>query len=231
MLHFDASYSSIHDARGLVNRRLLNLLSSTKAYIDQVQHDVGQLSGAEAQAFLKGLFSREYDTYLAYRTMESLRNYVQHRSLPVDSIGHSGKWIEPLTPRARRRHTVRVNLNTEALVGDDAFKTGVLRELKALGKRFVPLTPMVRRYIDSFGRVHGELRKHVAPIASEAERVIRATHDRGVRGCGGPGVGIVVRREVDDGGQCEQHDIFLDLLDRRLEFLERNATSLNLFQG
>lgn len=163
--------------------------------------------------------------------MEALRNYVQHRSLPVGSIGYGSKWIEPLTPRARRRHTVRVCLDTEELVGNDSFKAGVLRELRAPADRYVPLTPMVRQYIDSFGRVHGELRKYVESTALEAERVIRATHERAVTACGGSGVGIVIRREVDDGGQREQHDIFLDLLDRRLEFVSRNETSLNLSQG
>jgi hypothetical protein len=230
LLGLGRDYSSFHDDRGLVNRRLLNLLSSTKAYLDQVKHDVGQLAGADAQVFLKELFSREYDTYLAYRAMEALRNYVQHRSLPVGSIGYPSNWIEHRTPRARRRHRVQVSLDTEALGDGDSFKPGVLRELRTPGNRYVPITPLVRQYIDCFGRVHGDLRKHVEATATEAERVIRVTHERAVAACGSD-VGIVIRRELDDGRQREQHDIFLELLERRLEYVSKNATSLNLSRG
>jgi hypothetical protein len=235
MLGYSNSYSHFHDARGLVNRRLLNLLSSTRAYVDQVTHDVGELAGAsakdQAKDHLKTLFSGEYDGHLAYRVLEALRNYVQHRSLAVGSLSFGSKWFEQLTPRARRRHSLQVYLDTDALVGDDYFKSSVLQELRASGKGNVLLTPMVRQYVDCFGHVHRQLRTYVEATAREAENLFRGTHERGVANCGGKPVGIVVRRESSDGVRLEQHDIFLDLIDRRREFESRNGTSLNLSQG
>ena len=88
----------------------------------------------------------------AWWVVRCLRNYVQHRNLPVGSIGYPSNWIEQLTPRARRRHRVQVFLDTEALGEGDSFKLGVLRELRSPGDRYVPMTPMVRQYIDCFGR-------------------------------------------------------------------------------
>jgi len=234
LLHVHRGYSDFHDDRGLVNRRLVNLLSSTRAYVDQVTHDVGELAGADAQEFIKALFSREYDAHLSYRVMETLRNYVQHRSLPVGAMEYPSGWDKgPPTPLSRRRHRVLASLDTEAL-GDSGspFKLGVLQELQAFKKRFLPLTTMVRQYIDCFGRVHGDLRKRVESTANEAERVIRVAHERAIEACGsGSGVGVVIRRESDEGDRIEQHDIFLEMLDRRRDIVSRNATHLNLSQG
>jgi len=79
----------IHD----INRRLANLLSTTRLYLDHLRHDAGPLfdaAGSDAKA-LSAITSEEYDGRLGYRVMEALRNYVQHRGLPL----HSTRLIHP----------------------------------------------------------------------------------------------------------------------------------------
>jgi hypothetical protein len=78
-------FSMIADMQ-TINRRLVNLLSTARLYIDQAKHDISQLSGAERLARLKQQLSAQYDAVLGYRVMEALRNHTQHYGLPIESI-------------------------------------------------------------------------------------------------------------------------------------------------
>lgn len=65
----------------LINRRVVNLLSTARMYVDQVRQSASQLLPGNADLNLDELFSAEYDNHLEYRVAESLRNYAQHRAL------------------------------------------------------------------------------------------------------------------------------------------------------
>ena len=85
MVHFGVSWSSGHSDIYKVNRRLANLLSAARLYTDQIKHDAAALDSSETSLaqLLSKKFSDQYDARLGYRVMEALRNYAQHRSLPV----------------------------------------------------------------------------------------------------------------------------------------------------
>jgi hypothetical protein len=69
MLFPDYDWSSFVGGLQTINRRLANLLSACRLYIDQVKHDVDGLYGRESQQTeqLKRAFSAEYDGCLGYR--------------------------------------------------------------------------------------------------------------------------------------------------------------------
>lgn len=69
-------------------RRVQNLLSTSRLYLDQVRHDLSAMYGsgsANALAFVSAT-NKEYDDRLGYRAMEALRNYMQHRSLSLGRV-------------------------------------------------------------------------------------------------------------------------------------------------
>jgi hypothetical protein len=85
-------WSSFRSDIQLLNRRIANLLSATRLYTDQVTHDVSNLPVPDSDAlqiFVKQSLEAEYDAHLSYRTMEALRNHVQHFALPVHVVRHS----------------------------------------------------------------------------------------------------------------------------------------------
>lgn len=69
-------------------RRLANLLTTTRAYCDQLPHAMNALYGHDSSqsAAVKAFFHGEYDTVLGYRVCEALRNYVQHRGSPIHEM-------------------------------------------------------------------------------------------------------------------------------------------------
>src|SRR5689334_16646405 len=79
------SEHDLHDDKLAFARRILNLLSAGRLYIDQVKHHMTKLfpDNQETQAEVVEHFSDQYKSSLGYRVMEALRNYSQHRGMPV----------------------------------------------------------------------------------------------------------------------------------------------------
>lgn len=94
MIYRDRDYSVFFDIRLLFNQRLVNLLTSSRLYIDQIQQHIKTClpNDLEASINVKGFFSKEYDAHFEYQFMEALRNFVQHRGLAVHSTNHSSRW-------------------------------------------------------------------------------------------------------------------------------------------
>ncbi|HHB1596369.1 TPA: hypothetical protein ACN976_004559, partial [Vibrio campbellii] len=147
MVRRSNNYSEFFDIRSTFNRRIVNLLTSTKLYIDQIQQHV-KICNPELTACVKNEFSKEYDTLFEYRFMEALRNYVQHRGLAVHLVSHPAKWIEDdesLLEFQTKIYTQKTNLE-----GDKAFKKSVALEMPDK----VELILSSRKYISAISRVH-----------------------------------------------------------------------------
>ena len=85
MIREHLDYSDFFKVRLGFNIKLVNLLTAIRLYVDQLNQNVTEcLSGNKKNKDdVKKLFSKEYDENLYYRFMEALRNYVQHRGIPV----------------------------------------------------------------------------------------------------------------------------------------------------
>jgi hypothetical protein len=157
-----------------LNRRLVNFLATARLYLDQVPHNLSTLFGQDSPigAQFVAVKHREYEARLGYRVMEALRNYMQHRSLPIHFISHrvarrefpAGKLVE---------HIVTAEIRPEDYREDGKFKADVLKELEALGER-VELPPLVREYVAGLASLHAELRTVLASYTSRWDGIIRS---------------------------------------------------------
>src|SRR6185295_9951522 len=132
-----------------VARRLVNLLSTGRLYIDQALHDVSQNFGHDLHRQLDAKFSSQYASSLGYRAMNELRNYTQHKGLPIDGLGYTHH-IES-DPSFRIRVSTEPTLSFESLRGN--FKKTVLSDLERLGDQ-IKVVPLVREYMHALGNVH-----------------------------------------------------------------------------
>lgn len=73
MVYQDRGYSDFFDVRLLFNQRLVNLLTSSRLYIDQIQQHIKAClpNNLEASINAKALFSKEYDSHFEYQFMEA----------------------------------------------------------------------------------------------------------------------------------------------------------------
>lgn len=141
-----------------IDRRLVNLLTACRLYLDQTDHGISRLYGDPSQKLtdLKKFKNDLYDANWGYRLMEALRNHVQHSGLLVHVIGHSWSRIDGKLSDYGQ-HTIIPKTKLETLAENDTFKKTVLAELQQKGKT-VDLRGPVREYISCIVILHEKIR-------------------------------------------------------------------------
>jgi hypothetical protein len=151
-------YAESMDLRLAIDRRLLNVLTASRLYLDQTDHVLCELFGgdSEEQKLLLGFRSKVYDERFGYRVMEALRNYAQHRGLAVARIGCRQRNVQ--TPDAPLWEiSIVPELSSSELAGDSKFKKSVAQEMSERGE-FVDLRPIVREYVAGLSEIHSMFR-------------------------------------------------------------------------
>jgi hypothetical protein len=182
-----------------VVRRVVNLLTSTRLYVDHVQHGLGrESSSAVASINLKVILSEQYDRRLGYRAMEAMRNVVQHESTAFLGLLYATDRVECTSQLQRHRAEPVVDM---AALRMTKFKLRVLNELDSLGPK-VRVAMLVRDYVEGLAVVHETIRAQSAATLAASELVIRAAVERGRKLLGDDPVGLcMVAREPDRTAQ------------------------------
>lgn len=174
MLFSTDDWSLSIDEIHMVNRRIINLLTTCRLYIDQTFHNIHSIYGANSdqEKAIKEQTSQEYDSDRpGYRVMEAMRNYVQHRELPVRLLSNNMQRIENGSDVFIKR-TVKLGIDINTLNEDKKFKRIVLTELQNLGES-VEFTPLMRQYLESIGRIHLKIRGLLSPDLAQWEEIIQ----------------------------------------------------------
>lgn len=92
MVKGSLGYDEITKARQSINRRLVNLLTSTRLYTDHIQQNIKLCIAQDSNFKVKKLMAKQYDENFSYRFMEALRNYVQHCGLAIHYFSTPIRW-------------------------------------------------------------------------------------------------------------------------------------------
>jgi hypothetical protein len=176
MVFADLAFTSVMKSLFLTSRRVQNLLSSARLYVDQVRHDLSQLYGgdSERQKSFETATRREYDARLGYRAMEALRNYMQHRSLPLRYVSVALRREKETDPVV---HVANPELDLPGIRRHGGFKSTVLSELEAIGPKPPKLKVLMREYVEGLAKVQAHLRTQVATDTDNAKRIHIEAHD------------------------------------------------------
>jgi hypothetical protein len=212
-----------------LNRRLNNFMSSARLYRDQVKHDLCQIFGADSEATSKfdDAWETEYDGRLGYRTLEALRNYAQHRDIPVHGLSFKSERKED-NGQTYVLHTIKVTLDLARIREDPSFKRTVLLELEKSGTT-ADLKPLVRDYMTGLQSVHAAVRHSV----ERTELVwIRTVADARARVCSDladPDARLYsLLRRADDGNRVDSTPVFDDFLPRLQDLRQKNGAIRDL---
>jgi len=203
----------------VVSRRLANLLSAGRLYIDQVKHDLSSTFGSvhEVTDAVQHKFSEQYDARLGYRVMEALRNVMQHCILPVHQLGYPTDVLSG--PGVRFRVVPKVEV---ARLADVGFKA-VLKELETRGE-YVPLTPFAREYVEGLGHVHEALREITALHRDRWDSAVASIQQRGAGRWGGGDKRAFLIFQYDEAGNViASAQIFTELTEYRRTLERRNS--------
>jgi len=141
--------------RFLLIRRLANLLSTARLYIDQATHIVSssRVNLGCTKSQVKMAFSKQYDKLVGYRIMEALRNHIQHRGVAIMNISYLGQIEGREEGEPLWSFRLDLMLNMESLRRDSCFKACVLEEVESLPSEERDLILFVRQYVEGLGKV------------------------------------------------------------------------------
>jgi hypothetical protein len=192
-----------------------------RLYIDQVSHNIRSIYGAdsEQEKVVKEQTSQEYDSgFPGYRVMEAMRNYVQHRELPIRGLSKNMRRIEKES-EVFMKHTIKLSIDINTLNEDKKFKRKILTELQSLGES-VELTPLVRQYLGSIGKIHLKIRELLSPDLLAWEKQIQHPLSQYQESTGYvDGLRAVV---IDESKIAETISIFEDVIKRRQMLENKN---------
>jgi len=214
------NWSSIVGDAVRINRRLANLLTMTRLYADQVKHDIGRLPSSTLEA-PADLFNAEYDAHFEYRLMDFLRNHVQHQGMPVGGVSYPSAWEDRRDERmAVMRLSIVPHLDVSQLLENKRLNPRLRAEL-ADRKQISEIPILVRKYVESFSRVHHAVRDSLNGLVSDCRTTFLGAFSRSE-------VELGVRKHVDlisvdeNGKRVEQIALVKDLIERIDVMKQRN---------
>jgi hypothetical protein len=224
-VQFGVSWSEGADLRQVVNRKLSNLLSSCRAYLDQTRRALKHRYGSRSDQLVgfKEETHSQYESRLGYRLMEGLRNHAQHCELPVSSITLS-KHREP-RKGADRINSIRISASLDDLRSAGKVKNDVLDEV-AVENDSIHLSPYVRDYVTGLikvqMRVRALLKDETKNQLAAFERLVGKMPESDRRH-----YKAIRWKSVTDGGRMEEEVVLLEEFLSRTKELERR----NMYPG
>ena len=223
------TWSRMSSARHLLVRRLVNLLSTSRLYIDHVKHAVSSSSKDLhcTQVQVEDVFCKQYDKSIGYRVMEALRNYIQHRGVAIKTISYPGQIERNEKGEPLWNFRLDLTLDMESLRRDKRFKRSVLKKIEALPSSQRDPILFVRQYVEGLGYVQEQLRGLIqSAVDSADEAVDEAVGDWKTAGHGPVGLSAVKFRENSTVEECVY--ILHNTKKRRAELAAENNSFSNL---
>lgn len=229
MVRTESNPEVMRNDSALYNRRLLNLLSATRTYVDQVPHHLGEFV-PDGQELATTAFSSAYDTHIGYRAMSALRNYVQHRGMPVHANGYQHGMYKDEYCKNHFSHTALLALVPAELSADGRFKGTVLDELRELGER-IDLMWLARDYLDGISEAHSTIRAAMVEPLALADFRLDDLERRFIDATLDPSVYLVLRSIDDHGEVVARHTVNTLASQMRRDLAAHNPAPLGLAAG
>jgi hypothetical protein len=228
MISSSTSYNGFFDIRLALNRRIVNLLTSTRLYIDQIQRHVKACKPDDEAIIkkVKSLLSTEYDSHFEYRFMEALRNYVQHCGLAVHSTSLGGGWTSH-EDDGELEFKTRIFTHKSVVENEKGFKKAISKEMT----KKVELIYATRVYIESISKIHCEIRELLAESSKQSRQLIsKMIEDYKKINSGKAGAlsAVCLVSNTPTDKVVEKFPLLLEWDDIRIELEKKNSRLINL---
>jgi hypothetical protein len=167
-------------------------------------------------------FSKEYDRNKDYRFMEALRNYAQHRGIPVHWAQGCSRWTS-LEDDGLMEYSIELASLRSNLEKDGEFKKEILEEMNEK----VNLKEATRSYIESLSNVHESVRTTIAESVTSARKLIEDALCRYASVNSGNVLGLSACKKTNRG-LIDTIPLLLDWDDVRLKLQQQNPKAINL---
>src|SRR5207244_2553972 len=140
-----------------------------------------------------------------YCLLEALRNYMQHRALPICGLYFTQD--RPDDASGHRRCTCAAQINLAQLMEDKKFRD--LAETRLASQpNLLDIRPFVRDYIAGLGSVHKKLREWMSDDVKHWRGTIEAAQAQFRREHGEDDIGLAIVERDENGRNTHSADIF-----------------------
>jgi hypothetical protein len=229
MIRSGLRYHTSHLERVLTDRKIANLLSAARLYVDHAKQHVHRILALDSftKFDVDAILSAQYDLRFGYRCMEALRNYVQHRGLPVHSITFENRQVKRQDDNLVL-HAVSPYVEPARLRENGGFKKSVLKEMEARGDK-IDLKEITRDYVEGLSVAHSEIRNNVNQFVRRWDAIVEATISRyATTSSDGSTVGLCVVKRSEDERYSDWISVFIDAIEQRQYFESKNDVLINL---
>lgn len=188
--HFDSHYAItldnlnmyFDDIKGRTNVNLLTILTAYKSYDDHCDRALGALTELSSVAkFNDETRSSVYDNNLSYRICTKLRNYAQHRALPLDNVSasSSANLLKDKEGRSWSKDSAFTNglfLNVDKFRQSSQCNAPLRKELNDLNCGKIDLKWLIRSFTGAVAERHIALREYLTPQIESAGDEIRSAY-------------------------------------------------------
>lgn len=217
-------YEDLFTLNAPLTPRMVNLLTAARLYLDQAPQHLAEEKTDPLRAAYESERAKHYDECFEYRFMEALRNYVQHRGIPVHMVTHGGSWVNHPDGTRQLEFSTVMQAKKKNLAEDTSFKRKVLNEMP----ESVDLLSAARSYVERLSQVHGFIRGRLAEAADAARKRIEDAQAAYLRLPDAAGVGLEAICRGESGGVTERVPLLLDWDNVRLALQNRNPVLTNL---
>ncbi|MFJ5283023.1 hypothetical protein ACIP66_04085 [Pseudomonas sp. NPDC088429] len=227
-LRFSADYTDMFDEITKFNRRITNILTSTRMYMDHMPRHLKRCLPAEdkteVESFFEMLTHGEYDAYFEYAFLEALRNHLQHAGLCVSQVTLDNRNY-PVSDGGRLwENRTLVFTEKKLLDGNPDFKKSVINRMPDK----IELTTAIRVYIGCISRIHDKVRDKIQISVDAAraslEEILKKYSDL----CASPTKMVHANRYSSAQDSPEEVVlIFFEWDDIRIKLQNKNMTNSN----
>lgn len=218
-----SQYMEFFGINAILNIRLLSLLTAARLYLDQFPQDAKSFNHYDA--LVEQFESRrknEYEAYKEYRFMETLRNYTQHRGLPVHLVEFDARRAS-VDEASQLEYTLDIYAKRDYLEEDKKFKRLVLKDFD----QKIDLMAATRRYMECISGIHEDTRTMIEEPTRSARALIEEQHERYAQQFGGKLTGLSALA-MDGEKETFLVPLLLDWDDVRVAIKNKNGRLVNL---
>jgi len=208
-----------------LDRKLNNLLSIIKLYLDHIPNDLKQVYGRELEIEVKRLIIEEGKNKFACHFMYELRNYIQHNGLSIDDL-RFGSEKKEIRKKERNIKEIYLSINKDKILeyASDDLKQKIIDEIS--GDR-IELKPLIRENIESLSLINNFIRNKTKEKIKNWDMNLKKIKDKYFDKTH-KNINYNVLLKVKNGEYIDEKNIFYDFIEYRKNLTKRNKELKNL---
>ncbi len=225
MLYRDISYHNIFESRSTLDRRIINILTAVRLYLDTIIHNALECKNKEnfTKNDIKRIISQEYENNKYYKFMEAFRNYVQHYGLAIHLTRRNSSWTS-LDEKGQMEYSFNIFSNQDRLRDDKHFKVTSLTEMEEK----IDLKLAIRHYIECISNIHDNIRTLIKESVEYSRESLEEINTQFKELNKKGDYDSLRAKKFDKNEQYESFPLFLKWDDVRIKLQKKNKRLVNL---